>query len=524
MIDRLAVRGPAAADRDVAGAVSTPFAPPSPPRARLPFRSRAAIYLGLGTLQRAIGLLLAPLYAHSLTPADYGLLTFLLSTEALFGVVMDLGLSSGAVRACFDLDRDRRDRFLAYAQFASLTASGAVFLLLALASGAYLLASGQPSRTGLLVGLILLSAFGQRVNALAASFYRAQEDAHAFAVLALIRVLAIPLLSLAVALALGLGLAAILAIRVAVFGATALWELAEAYRRRGTREEEHDLGRILRDALRTYGLPLLPHNLMKWGRVQGLRVLLGAAMSLSLLALYSIASLPLQLLSLTGTASDQLFEPLYYRERAEGRSGAAERLRGAASVILAGQATLAIAAMMVVPDAFRLLFPPVYQPAALYAPMLLAGQYLTMIQAVWFKPLVYDRRASRLPLVTGISTLVGAVATVAAASAWGLAGATLGYVATTALGAWLAVRFVDRAGGDATMPRGTALALCVVVLVAGALPIAADLAGHTALWLAPNRLWLRLPVYVALAGMAALPLLSTHRPMVTALLRGRPTA
>jgi O-antigen/teichoic acid export membrane protein len=92
----------------------------------------SSIY-GIGTiLSQAVSFLLLPLYTRYLTPADYGVLELLDTTNGLIGIVVGLGVSSAVSRFYYEKQSDRERATLVSTAFV-LVAAGSTVLLWAIA-------------------------------------------------------------------------------------------------------------------------------------------------------------------------------------------------------------------------------------------------------------------------------------------------------------------------------------------------------------------------------------------------------
>jgi len=489
---------------------------------RLPFRVRALVYFGLGALQRLIGVIMSPLFAHYLDPAQFGLLMIILSGEALILLLFDLRLSVGVTRAFFLVDKQKAPAFGAHAQIVAFQVSWIVLLVLGGAAAIYLYGWPQPRTVALAIGLTLFSAMAQSINNTAAAVYRSQEDAYSFATLALLRIIGVPVLTVVLFFAGYFSLPVIMGARVAVFGGTAAFELIRANGRRERSLEKTEFPEFMRVAWRRYSLPMLPYGLMIWGRSQGMRAVLATVMPLTLVGIYSVASLPLQAISLVGATLDQLFDPIYFRILRDHGDAGHDRLRAAGTLSVAAQAAVAIMSMAIMPDMYRILFPPTYWEASIIAPILLAAQLFVVMQSTFQRALVRQNRVGMLPIITAISTIAGLVVMVAGAKLWGLAGASAGYVSTGVSAALMVTWLARRNGSDPTIPDRVCVVLGFVALAAAVAPIALNV--DAAWWTSLASAWVRYPFYVLLSVAVTLPVLLAHRDLARELLLDRKPA
>lgn len=468
--------------------------------ARTSFRNRMLIYLGLGSLQSAFSLLLTPAYAHILPVREFGLFGLLLSFEQLFVLLMDLGLSGGAVRTYYDERRHGDMVFsgptiVSYFQRLALIGSSAMMALIALALIGYDALKPQPVEVVIGFGLTIASAWFQRINSLAGTTYRAQEDARSFAILALSRMIGLTATTLLILFVFDWGLMGVIGTRVAVFGLTAAYELYHTIQPRLPPEEDASVRALIRRSVRRFSFPQLPHELMKWGRTRGNRVVIAGSLNLASLGIYNAALAPASVLQLTSTAFNRAFEPFFYREMRKGEEAVAHVLNSTGALFLTIQAGMALLVIAVLPEAFRLLFPAPYHAAGAYAPLFVAANFVSSMQSLLIKALLDRGEVKFMPLITGMSTLIGLTATYALAHSFGLSGAVFGSLFTALLAVlftWLAL---NRKLRDRTFPAAEALVLGGVLIVTALLPSFLQVE-----WLSPHSLWWRLPL---LGGMAA---------------------
>jgi len=473
---------------------------------RFSARGRMAIYFCLGVLQRISGILLAPLYAHFFSTYEFGLYTLIISLEAVLVLIIDLGISTGILRSYYLLDRGIAEDLHAFAQvlssIVSLVLSSFIFAI------AYVVITKAGSDQILIcyTALVIVSAFGQRALSLSLSVCRAKEDTISFMFISLASIFGVVILSCVSLYFLNMGLLGILSTRAIVFFGIALYLICFSLYHWPDSRNIPKLRAAIYSCFVRYSIPFLPHNLMKWAREQGTRVLLTGAMPLSLFGILGVAILPLRALSLTITSFDQIFDPFYFRAMTKGGVGNLNKIRAVFSLFIAFQAALCLVAMAIMPELMNLLFPPHYASASLYAPGLLAGQFMLVAQGFLLKRLTFFDRAASIPVITLVSSSLGAAATYGLTLAMGLTGATIGYLFTSSMAFFLAARACSKIGADRSSFGPQIASTSLIVITAGFLPLI-----FPSSWMIFSSVGLRLMSYGIAAIAILLPAMVNHR-------------
>ena len=487
--------------------------------ARSRFHVRMAIYLGLGSLQAAFSLILMPAYAHILTVSEFGLLALLLSLEQLFLVIMDLGMSSGAVRT-YHAKRDETlaflngpALFLLYQRLAlklSCLAFGAIAVALIVMDAAF----PQTVSVALAFALTLVSSWFQRINNSFASAYRAQEEAGRFAQLALARIIGLTTVTFGILMFLEVGIVGLIISRILVFGATALFEMHTMAKPSLTAEQLQKGRAYVRDCARRLAGSLLPIDLLGWGKGRGNRVALASVLSFAGLGVFNAAAAPGQVLTIVGLAFNRAFEPLVYKRVKEGSAEAIDLVRDMGSAFLASQAVIALAVSAIASEVYRLAFPEPYHIAAVYTPLALASAFVASSEAISVRALMAHGHLAILPKVQVAATVSGLGLMMALAYLFGLTGAMFGMLAMSAIGStgmWLAAR----SGFGAThFPLGFTLFLMAIVIAFSCVPLFLSEA-----WVNSDSLSWRLLLATVACSSIGIGFCLTHKPFVRMLIR-----
>lgn len=329
-------------------------------------------------MQRAIGLVLLPLYARILTTTEYGQIGLMITIMAAVGTVMGLGLETAVFRSYVRLEGQPAE----LRRFINTVGLFAIALPLVLAVTAYFGLSaiieqtfGVPRlavATGLM-GIALMTS----TSVLPLAVIRAQERLRDYVRLTVIQAV----------LSVGLTIVFVVVLDWAVFG----WMLAIALAAAstlgaGVRVLGHawtlDLEvRHLRTAL-LFGIPMVPHALSHWGLSLSDRLILGYFVSPGDIGVYYAAyqfALPISVLAV---AVSQAMQPLF--ARASINASADEDLGRAVTL----QAMIALAAGMLIaligPPVVLAVLPEAYSPAADLVPWMALGY--TMF-ALYFIPM-----------------------------------------------------------------------------------------------------------------------------------------
>ena len=158
------------------------------PTPRKSIWSHTAIY-GIGTaINSASGLVLIPLYAHLLTPAEFGTYSIIVVTGELIRILASRGLSAAMVRVYFDAsDEQGRSRVI------STALAGFLLLGLAIAVLVYplsMLASRllfESSDYGVLVALSFAANFFALLFDIQLDYFRLREDSRMFLLLSIVK-------------------------------------------------------------------------------------------------------------------------------------------------------------------------------------------------------------------------------------------------------------------------------------------------------------------------------------------------
>ena len=327
-------------------------------------------------VQRALGLVMLPLYTRAISPTEYGGLGILLSAAGVLVVLFSAGLDIWIVRTHFQLASDppRRDEALAsvwrFLLIYPLTAS------LVLSAIAWPFLGQSHTVTGLDVLLMLVStAVNVSGGTLPLNVLRARQALRPYLTMTAVTALTTPALTVLFVVILKQGIegwlvAAGLA-NIVTFGVAAVvvpWQ-------RHIRMNWRAIKRAL-----TFSIPLIPHFISSWALQLADRFVIAGIVSGPNLGLYSLAanlSTPVMILVL---ALSQGFMPTYAKAGAQ--RGASKELANVVTLQLTIVVGFTLAGLMLGPTAVKLLSASDYHAAAPLVPWIVLGYGFLGIYAV----------------------------------------------------------------------------------------------------------------------------------------------
>ena len=409
---------------------------------------RGSLLYTLGNFLPRIGtFLLLPVYTAAMLPAEYGVLSLMLSLAGLLAIVYRLGLDGALLRFHFDVDPARRPAL--YHTATTVTVAASIVLS---AAGALLLA---PFFDRIFPGVSFFP-YGALALAITATtalqyvpsdLFRAIERPGRFLAFALavffVAFVGVLLFVLVLDMGAAGGLLANLAGGGVVIAATT-YVLARM--RRGRFDPQ-----LARQTL-SFGLPLVPHGLAGWVLnlsdrwLIGLTIGLNAVGAQAAVGIYSFGYVFGQSVALVAMSFNAAWVPLWYA-RGDGEQGPA-LLREMTSLVMAGLAVLAVGVSVVAPELTRLLgtrrWGAEAQVAADVIPIVAAaslvyGLYFMLVSTVFLR-----RRTGGLPILTLVAGAANVGANLLLIPRIGLLGAAwstlIGYGVLTALTWWYARR------------------------------------------------------------------------------------
>ncbi len=359
------------------------------------------VIYGLGDAATSvISFFLLPLYTRYLSPRDYGVITLLITVEAVTKILFRWGVDGAFMRLYYDC-RNREDR-------QRLASTIAAFLFLV--NGALLLVGLLGARR---LGLILFGTRAQTellqlvmINTFIANFYfipfsvlRIENRAGIFTTLTALRSLATIVARLVLVVPFRMGVQGVVwADIVVTVGFSVL--LARWYvpllRPMLSRE-------LLREALR-YGLPRIPHSLAHQVIAVGDRYILSAFVTLREIGLYGVGATFGLALKLFLNGFEFAWAPFYFG--AMNRPDAKETFAGLTTYVLGVVALLACGLSAIAPDLVRLMTTPQFQGASAVIPWIALSVVMQAMYQMTAIGLSITKQTKYFPIATGIAALV----------------------------------------------------------------------------------------------------------------------
>ncbi len=459
------------------------------------FRS-LAIYGAGDVATSLVSLLLLPVFTRHLSPADYGVITMLLTVEAVTKVVFRWGVDTAFMRLFYDCRDDAARQALASTLFLFLVGvNGSLVAVSVLAAGplsaAILGSAGQAT-------LLVLTV----ANTFVAAFYfipyhalRIGNQPGQFIALTFTRSIATVIARLVFVIWAGWGVFGIVFADIAVTTAFTLvlsrWFAPYIRLTFSTR--------VLRDALR-FGLPRIPHSLAQQVISVADRYFLKAYGTLTDVGLYSIGTTFGLALKLFLSAFESAWTPFFLGLMHE--PDARQVYSRVSTYVLAVLVLLVAGLSAVAPDLVALFTAGEFHGAAIVTPWIAVGVLWQGVYLVGSIGLVIAKRTTVYPVSTGIAAGASLLANMLLIPRYGMLGAAWANAIAYATLAIVTVGFSTR-----IYPIAYEWGRLIRIAVAGA----AAFAVATAPALAGLSPWLRLPVRAALvAGVYAVVLALTR--------------
>lgn len=360
--------------------------------------TRAIIYAGTNALQGGLSLLLLPVYARYLSPADYGIIGLTSSVTGVLTLLLGLGIYGAITRYYFEYRHDpSRLRAFISTNFLFVVAIGLVLALVLTWLGAFVwdaIGGGQiPFSPYLLLALWI--SYSAMLVQLPLVFYRAQQRAELYAGLQVGMFLARTSLILFFVVWRDLGAYGQLLgdlIGTAVFAVLMSLFLLREYFSTALRTS------YLRVTLR-YGLPLVPHVVAGWTLAAVDRVMLESRIPLADLGLYTLGYQLGMIMSLLVSSFHQAWAPHYFdlMERPLEAEGAVRRTL---NLYVPAMSFVCVFGSMFGVEAVLWLLPARYGGSGRFIPPILLGYLFQGLYYFASLPLFYHKHTSLIPRIT----------------------------------------------------------------------------------------------------------------------------
>jgi O-antigen/teichoic acid export membrane protein len=395
---------------------------------------------GLGDVATSLAnLLLLPIYTRYLTAADYGVITMLLTIEAVAKVVFRWGVDTAFMRLYYDCPDDRARQRLASTIFFFLIGVNGVLVAAAIAASGWL--SRQifgTTEQAVLVALVLANTFVAGFYFLPYQVLRIAGKSTEFISLTFARSLGTLVMRLILVIWAGWGVLGVVyadVIVTAFFTIGLLRSFAPLIRPVFSRA-------VIADALH-FGLPRIPHSLAHQVVSLSDRYFLNQYRTLSDLGLYSIGATFGLSLKLFLSAFEFAWTPFFLGVM---REPDAKRIyRIVSTYVVATLVLLGLGLCATAPDLVRLFTAEEFHPAAAVTPWIALGVVFQGLYLVGSIGLVITKRTTRYPIATGIAAAVSVAANGVLIRRYGVMGAAWANTLSYATLAIVTIVFSQRA-------------------------------------------------------------------------------
>jgi len=389
----------------------------------------AAIYGSGFVATAAVGLILVPVYTHSLTPSDYGLLALMLVMYGLLKQVYDLGFTNSVARFFFDEDTTDVHHMSATGLAFLAGFGGALTALLWLLSAPLSdLITGSESHANL-IRIVGVTLYAEALAIVPLTLIRMQERSTAFVAITLARLVAALVLGVVFVAVLDLG------VRGALLGnavpAVAVLVLLLPEYRHVVRGRPSPV--LLRQML-VFGLPFFPVLLSGWLIDASDRYLLDLFRTREEVGLYSLAYRVAQVMQISVAAFSMGWAPLRYRIYSRPDAPAVYRQLTNWYVLAAAFVSVALSVFSAL--IIDLVAPPSYEEAAEVVPLLvfaylLQGLYLLMVTGMGV-----TKRTAPMAWIGAAGAVLNVGINLLLIPKWGMKAAALTTVLAYALMVW----------------------------------------------------------------------------------------
>jgi O-antigen/teichoic acid export membrane protein len=363
---------------------------------------------GIGNLlNRALGLLLIPVYTRYLDVSEYGTLALLNLVLQQVSFICLLGIGTAAMRHYFDPGADDPYRQSVYGTATALLMVFPAVVLVALGPLTWLLMTRYVPTVPFFpyVFVVLLTGLFTPISKLLTGLLRARRRPLLFTVFNLAFFLcqtAAIYLALAV---LNLGLKGQVLAQLSangLFAAVALLLLAQYARPRFERGMARDL--------LGYGLPLLPFFIFLWLYEGAGRFMLEHYADLGRVGIFALAAQFAGLITLTGTALDNVMLPSFLEMA--GKDGGARRLGQLILKYVTWLGLLGLVILVVASPTIRIVATEKYYEAEQFIPLLVLAFWLSIGHTPVIWSLNFSKRSATLSALKGLAValLIGLLA------------------------------------------------------------------------------------------------------------------
>jgi O-antigen/teichoic acid export membrane protein len=418
------------------------------------------VYFVATVINRAAGLLLLPLYAKTLPPVEFGAYALVMVVVDVLAVGLTSWLSNALAIVYFRRpDAAAQRRLVSTAMVTIAVAAGMlVALSYPIGLGTSRMLFGDGSRALTVVFALSGLAFSI-LNQVALDYFQIRKEPRIYLWASLGKGGLLLAANLVFLLGFGLGVDGIFIANIIAFGAISAVLLRRVLGSTGLAVSAQDLRLLMRT-----GLPFLPTALLDVAGGFIERTMLNAQLSTAAVGVYAFGVRYAQMLHLFVTNS---FQRVWWVRRMEaagtpGRDAEADLVFRLFLVLLS---TAALGLVLLTPELLWLLATPAYRAVTPSVPLLALAFLAQGVRVHTEASLVRGGQAACLPLLSGASLAVGAVATFSFVWAWGLTGAAAAFLARQAFQTAAAEFVCRRRAPDQPRLDGVMLAVLALLLV-----------------------------------------------------------
>jgi O-antigen/teichoic acid export membrane protein len=369
---------------------------------------QSGFYLLGQTLQKAVSLLLVPLWTRYLTPSDYGIMGTLAAYSGMLGVLLLFGIHAAVTRHYFDFKQDHEaQRRYVTSNFLFMAVVPGIIIVALILFGAPLWARATASAVAAnvipfrpLVVLMLIGVYGSLLYRLPYSLYQAQRKAWKCVALDFGAFL----------LSVGISLVLVVGLRKGVYGmilggcvAQILITLvASGLLLREWFVPKVEWAYISRSL--AFGLPYIPHLLAGWALAFVDRVMLQKMVPEDDVGRYTLAiNLGMVMLMIVTSIKDA-YEPYYYNLLSTD-SRPDRKIVRIFSLYVTAIGLLGLFGSLFAGELIMLLTPAGYHQSAIYVPPVIMGYLFLGFYFNVGMAIFYYKKTKFLPFITGFAAI-----------------------------------------------------------------------------------------------------------------------
>lgn len=428
----------------------------------------SAVYSVGSVLGRLGAFLLLPLYTHSLSLAEYGMLELLYAASSVASALIGAGLAHTALRFYYDEAPESRGRIITTALLLSFAASvtvGCVCALFAEPVGSVLL--GDEGR-GVLIQLMLAVIVFELSSEICFAYCRVREWALLYVSLGLLRLLAQVGTSIYLVGYLDLGVEGVMISNLISVFAVWLFLCVRVLRDCGLGIAAARIGEMYR-----YSMPLALRALVGIAASNVDKLFLRTFVSVEAVAIYGLGQKFAQILRFAVIEPFQIgYGP--FRFSIMKRDDAKEVQRRVAVIYALGSTFAALLLAAFTPMVIQLMSPQEYWSAAQVTSIAVIATTTTGLSYCFETGLLIHKSTSMLLKLSVVNLIVSVILQLIMVPTLGVMGATIAATLLAILNAVMVHVFANRKyplqylrRADLVMLAGGVVALCILSLIAG---------------------------------------------------------